>query len=348
MRQRLYWAVLACAAAALLGGCPETDMGQSGGGGAVVDVSAAQVSATAPANAKAGDLIGLSAEIDGADGANVTYRWYQVYGYAVVLSSATGPSVTFTAPTTQQQQTLRFRVDVEINGSLKSAETQVVIEEQSSTEPDISGDDPADDDPTPFVRVETSMGDILVELDREKAPISVRNFLRYVDDGFYEETLFHRVVADFVIQGGGFGEDIIQKSTRGSIKNESDNGLKNDRGTIAMARLSEPDSATSQFYFNLKDNDDLDAAEGAATGYAVFGKIAKGLDVMDAIGAVEVETRSGLQEIPVENILIERIVRVPDADAEAEIGAGAGAGSGGGATGGVPPRPDGPSTIGGG
>lgn len=334
------------ALAVLLGGCPADEngtpndsVGDNGGNG---DGSTAQVIASAPETARAGDTVTLSADVEGADSANATFNWYQIFGYAVSLSSATGRTITFQAPAIANAQTLRFRVDVEVGGKRSSAETQVRINAQPVTEaPDDTTDDPTDDDPTPVVRIETTMGDILVELNRDKAPISVRNFLRYVDDGFYEGTLFHRVVPDFVIQGGGFGEDMIQKETRPAIKNESDNGLKNDRGTIAMARLSELDSATAQFYFNLKDNDDLNATPGTNSGYAVFGMIVKGLDVMDAIGAVETETRNGLSDIPVENILIERVVRLTEEEAAAEVGnnsggnsGGAGGGSSGGSSGG--------------
>ena len=131
----------------------------------------------------------------------------------------------------------------------------------------------------------TSKGDIVIELDRAKAPISVENFVQYVKDGFYDETVFHRVVAGFVIQGGGFDTKGVQKQTRSPIKNEWQNGLKNNRGTLSMARTPLPDSATSQFFINLKDNAALDTPRGGAA-YAVFGRVIAGMDVVDAIAAV--------------------------------------------------------------
>lgn len=141
----------------------------------------------------------------------------------------------------------------------------------------------------PRVRMQTSMGDIVLELDAEKAPRSVENFLRYVREGFYDGTIFHRVIAGFVIQGGGFTADYNKKPTHAPILNEADNGLRNERGTIAMARTFEPHSATSQFYINLKDNAFLDHknATPRGFGYAVFGHVVKGMDVVDAIARVE-------------------------------------------------------------
>ena len=133
-----------------------------------------------------------------------------------------------------------------------------------------------------FVLLETSGGKILLELDPVKAPISVENFLGYVRGGFYDNTVFHRVVPNFVVQGGGFSAEMVQKQTRSPIKNEWTNGLKNAKGTISMARTSDPNSATSQFFLNLKDNPALDGANGP--GYAVFGKIVAGIDVLDAMG----------------------------------------------------------------
>ena len=158
----------------------------------------------------------------------------------------------------------------------------------------------------PVATIQTSMGDIVVELDEENAPISVANFRQYVEDGFYDNTLFHRVIADFVIQGGGYGVDFEIKQTNDPIANESTNGLSNERGTIAMARTDESDSATSQFYINVVDNPDLDAV-GGLPGYAVFGRVTEGLDVVDAIAAVPTEEKLGLQDVPVDNVIIETI-----------------------------------------
>lgn len=158
----------------------------------------------------------------------------------------------------------------------------------------------------PVATIRTSLGDIVVELDETKAPITVANFRRYVEEGFYQNTLFHRVVADFVIQGGAYGVDFKVKQKHDPIVNESTNGLLNERGTIAMARTSLSDSATSEFYFNVKDNPDLDAL-GGLPGYAVFGRVTEGLDVVDAIAAVPTEDKLGLQNVPVDNVVVESI-----------------------------------------
>jgi len=140
----------------------------------------------------------------------------------------------------------------------------------------------------PSVEVVTSMGSIQLELYPGKAPKSVENFLAYVKKGFYNGTIFHRVISDFMIQGGGFDASYNKKPTRGPITNEADNGLKNDRGTLAMARTSEPHSATAQFFINVKDNDALNhkSKDGAGWGYCVFGKVTKGMDTVDKIRAV--------------------------------------------------------------
>ncbi|MBP7747369.1 MAG: peptidyl-prolyl cis-trans isomerase [Phycisphaerae bacterium] len=168
------------------------------------------------------------------------------------------------------------------------------------------------------VRIATSLGNIDLELNPEKAPITVDNFLQYVDDKFYDGTIFHRVIEGFVIQGGGFEPGLVQKATRAAIVNEADNGLSNVRGTIAMARLSAPDTATSQFFINHKDNiaggdgqSDLDPGGVSEDGYAVFGEVIAGLDVVDAIAAVETESRSGFSDVPVEDVLINSIRRLP-------------------------------------
>jgi cyclophilin family peptidyl-prolyl cis-trans isomerase len=146
----------------------------------------------------------------------------------------------------------------------------------------------------PVVILSTSQGDIKVELDAEKAPITVENFLRYVDDGFFDGTIFHRVIPGFMIQCGGFDREMVQKDTREAIKNEADNGLSNDRGSLAMARTSEVNSATSQFFINLKDNDFLNHGS-RDFGYAVFGRVVDGMEVVN---------RKGHGDVPVEPIVI--------------------------------------------
>ena len=163
-------------------------------------------------------------------------------------------------------------------------------------------------DAAPRVALETSQGTIVLELNQEKAPITVANFLDYVDRGWYDGTIFHRVIDGFMIQGGGFTPDMQQKITRGQIENESKNGLSNKRGTISMARLPDPHTATAQFFINSTDNDGLDAS-GSDFGYAVFGKVVEGLDVIDTISKVETGSKAGHRDVPVETIVIESAKR---------------------------------------
>jgi peptidyl-prolyl cis-trans isomerase A (cyclophilin A) len=150
---------------------------------------------------------------------------------------------------------------------------------------------------------ETSLGDIRIELMTEEAPVSTENFRRYVEEGFYDDTIFHRVIPGFVIQGGGHTEDMSRKPTRDPITNEADNGVKNLRGTLSMARTQDKDSATSQFFINLKDNAFLDHGS-RDFGYAVFARVADGMDVVDRIAAVETGNRGGHSDVPVEPVKI--------------------------------------------
>jgi len=152
------------------------------------------------------------------------------------------------------------------------------------------------------VRIETTKGDIVIELNEQKAPVTCKNFLQYVEDKYYDGTIFHRVIKDFMVQGGGMNAQMRQKPTRPAIINEAKNGLKNDRGTIAMARTSDPDSATSQFFINHANNDFLNFGDRDA-GYAVFGKVIEGMDVVDAIAGVK--TKAG--DVPVETITINSV-----------------------------------------
>ena len=154
-----------------------------------------------------------------------------------------------------------------------------------------------------MITIKTNHGDIDVELFEEKAPISCENFRQYITDGHFSDTVFHRVIPNFMIQGGGMDESLSSKSTRDPIKNEADNGEKNVRGTLAMARTGVVDSATSQFFINLKDNDFLNHSD-RDFGYAVFGKVSKGMDIVDAIGAVATDNRAGHQDVPVEAVTI--------------------------------------------
>jgi cyclophilin family peptidyl-prolyl cis-trans isomerase len=153
------------------------------------------------------------------------------------------------------------------------------------------------------IKISTSHGDIVVELFEETAPVSCANFRQYATDGFFDDTVFHRVIPNFMIQGGGMKADMSQKETREPIKNEAENGEKNLRGTLAMARTQVIDSATSQFFINLKDNSFLDNS-GRDFGYAVFGKVTDGMDVVDAIAAVETGNKAGHQDVPVQPVTI--------------------------------------------
>jgi cyclophilin family peptidyl-prolyl cis-trans isomerase len=165
------------------------------------------------------------------------------------------------------------------------------------------------------VLMKTSKGDITLELDADKAPGTVNNFLAYVDEGFYSGTIFHRVIKDFMIQGGGFTADMDRKDTRGPIPNEADNGLKNLRGTVAMARTNKPDSATAQFFINHKDNAFLDhrSKDARGWGYAVFGRVVDGMDVVDAIASEKTGVRNRMQDVPLETVTIDSVSRVEPA-----------------------------------
>ena len=164
----------------------------------------------------------------------------------------------------------------------------------------------------PMVLISTSMGDIKVELNAEKAPISVQNFLSYVNDKFYDGTIFHRVIPDFMIQGGGFDKNMQQKSAKAPIKNEAGNGLTNDTGTIAMARTGVVDSATAQFFINVKDNTFLNHRDETpgGFGYAVFGKVVDGIDVVHKIEHVATANKGMNQNVPVEAVVIKSITVV--------------------------------------
>ena len=162
----------------------------------------------------------------------------------------------------------------------------------------------------PQVIIHTSQGDMRLELYPEKAPATVENFLQYARSGFYDGTIFHRVISYFMIQGGGFTEDMQKKATREPVQNEADNGLKNVRGSIAMARTGNPHSATAQFFINVQDNVALDHTSKASSrtwGYAVFGKVLEGLNVMDDIRFIETASKGPYQDVPVKPVLIESV-----------------------------------------
>ncbi|MDO9151446.1 MAG: peptidylprolyl isomerase [Methylotenera sp.] len=163
-----------------------------------------------------------------------------------------------------------------------------------------------------MVKLQTNLGDITIELNAEKAPITVANFLQYVDSGFYDNTIFHRVINGFMIQGGGFDTTMTQKSTEAEIKNEADNGLGNEKYTLAMARTSAPHSASSQFFINVANNEFLNhtAPSGNGWGYCVFAKVVEGMDVVDKIKQVATTSLKGHQDVPASNVVIERATRV--------------------------------------
>lgn len=165
-----------------------------------------------------------------------------------------------------------------------------------------------------IVLMKTSMGNIKAELYADKAPVGVANFLSYVKEGFYTDVIFHRVIKNFMIQGGGFTKDMTQKETKKPIKNEADNGLKNDRGTLAYARTAIVDSATSQFFINTVDNTFLNHRDKTSQGYGycVFGKVIEGLDVVDKIQNVSTTMKKGMKDVPSEPVVIESITLVTD------------------------------------
>jgi len=173
-----------------------------------------------------------------------------------------------------------------------------------------------DDSENPFLKelptviLHTNKGAITLELFEDDAPITVKNFLDYARSGFYDGTIFHRVIGNFMIQGGGFDSDFKQKSTNDPITNEADNGLSNERGTVAMARTGMPHSATAQFFINVRDNGMLDhrgKQSGSTWGYAVFGRVTEGMEVVDEIRQVATETRAPHADVPVEDVIIERV-----------------------------------------
>jgi len=160
-----------------------------------------------------------------------------------------------------------------------------------------------------MILFETTLGNFKIEFFEKEAPLSVANFLKYIDDGFFDGTIFHRVVPGFVIQGGGFTEDMAQKKTEPPVKNEADNGLNNERGTLSMARTNDINSATSQFFVNLKDNEFLDHSR-QNFGYAVFAKVTEGMDVIDRIAAVKTGRKRGHEDVPVEAVVMKSVRRV--------------------------------------
>ena len=180
------------------------------------------------------------------------------------------------------------------------------MQSSHSSTPDNSStqDNKSTQDKKPMVKMHTSKGTFTIELDAEKAPVTVRNFLDYVNSGFYSNTIFHRVIGNFMIQGGGFEPGMKQKKTNSPIQNEANNGLKNSAYTVAMARTGDPNSATAQFFINVKDNGFLNYPGQDGWGYCVFGKVVEGREVVDAIRGVKTGNRSGFQDVPLEDVVI--------------------------------------------
>ena len=189
----------------------------------------------------------------------------------------------------------------------QDAATKAAAEKKTQT--NTSGDKMS---ANPIIKMETNKGNITIELYADKAPISTENMVNYVKDAFYDGLIFHRVIPGFMIQGGGMTPDMSEKPNKAPIKNEADNGLKNDRGTLAMARTNVPDSATSQFFINLKDNDFLNHTSKTPQGwgYAVFGKVIEGMDVVDAIAAVKTGNHGGHGDVPLEPVVINKMTLV--------------------------------------
>ena len=163
----------------------------------------------------------------------------------------------------------------------------------------------------PVVIMETSSGAIEIELNEEKAPVTVKNFLSYVDKKFYDNTIFHRVINNFMIQGGGFEEGMKEKKTGAPIINEAKNGLKNEEGTIAMARTNDPNSATAQFFINVANNENLNYPSPDGHGYAVFGKVIKGMHIVNRIKMVKTGNMAGHQNVPMDSVVIKSVKRAP-------------------------------------
>ncbi len=254
-------------------------------------------------------LSGEAVHLDGSKstGTELTYHWRQVSGTPVLFSTPEGVQTSFPAPAYDPNETNLLLLELAVTdatGRQVTDRTQVKV-----------GDATLSDHQ---VRIQTNKGDIVLELERAKAPVTVGNFMWYIDDRFYDGTLFHRVIPDFVIQGGGYLPDLTEKKGRAAIINEAANGLSNVRGTIAMARASDPNSATSQFFINVADNieggeglSNLDPGGVSPEGYAVFGQVKEGLDVVDTIAAVETGSENGFQDVPLEDVIVATIRRVP-------------------------------------
>lgn len=232
----------------------------------------------------------------------------------ILLSVGCKKKTTATAPVKVLSQTQRRINKTQADKASKSGNIQNEDSNNAKTSAQVAtskGENTMTtaNDASPRVLIETSMGDIELTLNREKAPLSVENFLKYTSEKFYDGTIFHRVIGTFMVQGGGFDEKMIKKDTHAAIQNEADNGLHNSKYTVAMARTSDPHSATAQFFINVVDNAFLDhkSKSGPAWGYAVFGEVTKGQDVVDKIKAVATTTKRGMGDVPVEPVTMKTV-----------------------------------------
>ena len=266
----------------------------STGGGATATGPSADAGVDQVVNA--GDVVTLDASR--STGSGLKYAWRQLLGQTVTLAGVDTVRATFTAPAfaADGSNVLTFELTVtdrENHSVTDQINVRVVNPNASQTD----------------VLISTTMGDFTIQVDPNKAPVTVQNFLQYVDDQFYDGTIFHRVIPGFVVQGGGFTPGLNQKATRPSIINEASNGLKNVRASVAMARTTDPNSATSQWYVNLADNTDLDYT-ATSPGYCVFGQVTAGMDVIDRIATVQTGTQKSFQDVPVTDVIIRTARRV--------------------------------------
>lgn len=267
------------------------------------DIPAPVADAGADQEVYEGDDVTLSAS--GSTGLGLSYEWSQINGSTIELAETGKSSLAFSAPSfvTGADNTYEFEVTVtDVFGESVSDSAVVTV---------VSAEEITGEEGKTLVRVRTSLGNFVIQLEDDLAPITVANFLQYVDDDFFDGTIFHRVIADFMVQGGGFLPSLEKKDTRDPIELEADNGLENDRGMVAMARTSDPDSATAQFYVNVVDNDSLNADQ-SPPGYTVFGTVIQGMTVVDAIAAVDTGTRDSFEDVPIDDVDIIEILRVVD------------------------------------